>query len=160
MSDIYGRAKVWGINGIIAYGVAAAATQNMTGADFTNNWNEEPLINPATGEVIGNTATREAIEVTIDFTPIAATAGTGTFADARKACMLPAKYAVVTLSGFDEAPTPDFAFGTRSINGTYNYVGGGKITFSPEGDARLTLPLRRYVHTNAASVANLATLIA
>ena len=121
----------------------------LSGADFTHSYTKAELVDPATNEIVGEALSREAMDVTIDYYPVGLV-GTNTITKAKEALVLPAMNAVVTLTGFDYS----------AVNATYNYVGGGKISFSPEGYCKMTLPLRRYVAGSDALVTALAATVA
>ena len=149
MSTLKGKAAVFGLNGDLAYtGVATPSNQLLSGAEVTHNYAKAELVDPATNEVVGEALSREVLEVSIDFTPVADPAG-NTLTNARAALKLPAMNAVVALTAFDDS----------DYNHTFNYVGGGRISFSPDGYCKMTLPLRRYVAGGDTLVTALATTV-
>lgn len=164
MASLYAKARVTGIDGTVTYGIVATGTAHLTGLDFTHSWDEDPLISPATGEPIGMSTRKEMLEASVEFIPISSNTGaTSTQVEAKKAVVLPPKYGVVTISN-----VPIGSAGGTGINDvanallgsttTYNYVSGGKVTFTPEGDAKITMTLRKYIGTGAGTVADFAIL--
>jgi hypothetical protein len=136
-----GKAAVYGVTGTLAFAgavVMSTAENKMLGADITDTF-DIPELKDGVGNIIGLAAVNRRHEATFDIVP-SDTDGSPTLADAKTAIKLPDPLAIVTIAGF----------GNTLIDGTWNYIGGGKITFSPDGYIKMSLPCRRVGDTPAA----------
>ena len=138
-----GHAAVYAIDGTIAYTGKAfvdASTVALSSA------NAEPQsvsfghefqtieVKSRAGKTVGMASLNES--QTVQVTIIVHAGAGGTYATAKNAVKLPAPLALVTLAGFD---------GTgASLDGTYNYVGGGSISLTSEGYHSISLQLKRF----------------
>jgi hypothetical protein len=140
MSTLYGRASIDGCSYAVSHG-GASINMSQSGASGSHSY-DEVMLHDGNGEVIGSRTSRERIEFSIDYTPIAAS-GTNTTSNAATALRSISPNAVVTLSGFTTAT------GYWDPNGAYNYTGGMSVSYDPDGYAKCTIPLRKYIFASS-----------
>lgn len=151
MSELAGIATVQGVNGSVSYAaiVSGGALQPDGSVTIADDANITEIMD-AHGDRVGGHYTNKKRSITLEMIAVDAAARPGTIANAKKALALPSIPSTVTLSGFDESATND-------INGTYLYEGGGQISESTTGVAKLTIPVKRFSHIGAASLATVAS---
>lgn len=134
-----GKAAVFGLDGALTYtGIAATCDALQTSVSYNDDSEvKQDLIDPSTGECIGKVFGRKFKTCTIEFIPVSKT--THTLANAAGAAIMPAIPCKVTLSSFKSA----------DLNGDWLYEGGGSASFTPDGYAKLTLPLKKYADSSS-----------
>lgn len=111
----------------------------VSGISITHQGASDTVMN-GDGEIVGAGAWGEYFEATFTLIPSGASN-----AEALKAATLPQLMSTVTITGGDaiQAGTQ-----TSIINGAttgrWLYMGGGALSLSQDGQASMTLPLRRY----------------
>jgi hypothetical protein len=135
-----GRAAVFGLDGALTFtGIASDASHLLSSAQYTDDAEvKQDLIDPSTGECIGKVFGRKAKTCTIDVIPVSDGAP-NTLANAAAAAVMPAIPCKVTLSAFKAA----------ELNADWLYEGGGSISLTPDGYAKLTLPLKKYADSSS-----------
>ncbi len=113
----------------------------MQSVGLTDEFDITELPN-ASAETIGKVARNSRTSLTIDLF-ILAPNGTNTDANAKPAIKLPDPLAIVTLA----------AFGNTLIDGDWNYAGGGSVSYSADGYARVSLTLSRNLGAALAIIA-------
>lgn len=146
---MYGRAVIGNIAGAVTHAaITTGGKALLTGVEATHNWEEaSKFYDPATGKIVGILLKDETYDIVIDFIPSADTAVGNTKANAAKSLPFPSPYVLATLSGFENA----------QFNDTFLYVGGGSQVYSPTGEAKWRLPLRRYNELDDTAHTSLAT---
>jgi hypothetical protein len=150
-NKLTGVAVIRGLAGTVTHGAAAANTKwLLTGASVSHDAEAKDVLHdPVSAAPIGLAFGRETLSMSIDFIPTSVdTDGQRTIANAKAASALPSIPAKITLSGFDEATT-------NEINGSWLYLGGGSKAFAPDGNVKMTLPIKRYVGMSDAAVDDL-----
>jgi hypothetical protein len=112
-----------------------------------NGWNlthnvEVARTKDSNGDITATTGHGEMLECQFDLLPIGST-----LADMRKSLTLPPVMATVAITGADIFPAGSFvdAINTNgSSTQRWIYEGGGSVSASNEGHARLSVTLRRY----------------
>lgn len=131
---ITGRATLMGADGDIAWtGEVAGTVKEPQAGDYSHD-NDILESKDANGEVDGLIGYNDSETLTLTILPKAGTSSNNTLAKAAAAIELPTKLAVITLSNFSASV----------YNGTWNYIGGGKINKSNTGLISMTLPLKRF----------------
>ncbi len=126
-----GKFSIFGIDGNIAYTGVGATYNNVVGIGLKDKFDVAEL-KDRTGSVISESSTNRRAEVTFEviiFDP----ATPGTLATAKSKVLLPDPLAVVTVADM----------GITYLDGTWNYVGDGDISFTSEGYLKMSLPCRR-----------------
>lgn len=139
---LYGRAAVGNLSGSITWSTLGANSEAaQTSRKATYGWDEKvKLLNPSTGEPIGFGITEERQEFTLEFIPVSdGSSGKNTKAIAKGAIKKPAPYALVTVSGY---PDSDW-------DGTYNFVGGWDVQETQDGYCKVSMNVRKYIHTDS-----------
>lgn len=147
---------MYGVDGsLIILGAAStdlsAANNKLTGATVTDNF---PVAKITDGS---NTLALAAGERTLSatFTIIPWDGSGTTIASAKSNIKLPDKLATVKIYGFGIAALDGSTNGIANdaTFATWNYMGGGSITLTPEGYVQVTLPCERYGDTVATAAA-------
>lgn len=140
-----GKAAVFGLDGTMAYTGLATTENEPQSIDYTDQFTTATLKDKK-GWTKGMAATDRQGQLTITFYPFDP-ASPSVLATARSKVVLPAMLATVTLASFS----------VDEIDGTYNYIGGGKIRLSNEGYIAMDLPLSRFGSDPTTSAALAAT---
>jgi hypothetical protein len=143
-NKLTGRARVHGLAGALTYAsFPANAFWMPQGATLTHEFQSTTdLKDPVTGEVIGLALGCETRTLSIEILFTSDADGPHTAANAAAGMPLPTAPCKVTLS----------AFADTNMNGFAIYKGGASKTVSPDGDAKMTLPLTIYVALSEAQV--------
>ena len=134
---------VWGTPGTIAFTGLAAADNAARGVEL------EDVVRVAdcrdgNGRIFASNVTRDAQTLTLSLVPFDS-ATPGTLVTAKSKPALPPPGALITLAGF----------GSSLVDGDWNYVGGGRITYgaTEEDPIVITGVQCRRVSANGSSVA-------
>jgi len=143
-NKLTGRARVHGLAGALTYtSFPANAFWMPQGATLTHDFEAKgELDDPVTGEPIGLALGREVRTLSIEIIFTSDADGPHTAANAALGMPLPTTPCKVTLSGFADT----------NMNGFAVYKGGATKTVSPDGDAKMTLPLIIYAALSEAQV--------
>lgn len=152
-TEYFGRVAIVGIDGTLAYtgygsvsatGAAGGTTSVpttsgvMRSVGFTDAIDSVTLMDKS-NEVAGIALRNKRKEVTIEFIPTNDTSdGTPSLTETRDQQRLPKPGSTVTLAGFGPGTNSEF-------NGTYQYWGGGSVSFTAEGHVQFTLPIVLHV---------------
>lgn len=133
-ATITGRAHVHGLRGAITYtGIATNAAGLLQSAAFAKSARvQDSLYDPDSTEEIGKARGGIRIAGEIDFIPVADAAG-NTISNAKLALKMPDPPFMVTLTSFDHA----------DLNEKYICDGPVRVAFTPDGKARVTMPIYR-----------------
>jgi len=149
---ITGRAEVTGLGAFVITHATLGASSALTtqSVDAQHSWNETVTRDPSTGKPIGFQTIDEMKLITVTVKPTAASSSaSNTKAVAATACVLPAAYSLVTITGCV----------MTELNDTWLYVSGGQVQLASDGAARLVLPLRRYAECDDTEHGYLSTLV-
>ena len=120
----------------------------VSGITITHQGSSDTVLN-GDGEIVGVGAWGEYFEATFTLIP----AGTSA-ANALISATLPPLMSVVTITGADVVQVGSL---TSVVNAAttarWLYVGGGSLSFTQDGQATMTLPLRRYPSISTADTA-------
>lgn len=131
----YGRAHIFGTYNqrIAMYGFAypTGGDYILTTADFEGIWTQVNLLT-ADGDMVGAKISNKHATATITLIPIGGVTFNSKSA-AESMVQLPAPLSLVRLTYFPGV-----------LNGYWNYAGNGRVAFSINGTAVLTIPLIRF----------------
>jgi hypothetical protein len=146
-----GRARVHGLAGALTYAsFPANAMWLPQNAQLTHSFDsKQKLKDPVTGEVIGLALGCEMRTLSIEILFASDADGPHTAANAALGMPLPTAPCKVTLSGFADT----------NMNGFALYEDGATITVSPDGDAKMTLPLTIFVALSEAQLDALCVVV-
>lgn len=146
-----GRAAVYGLDGALTFSaIAADAALMLSGANYTEDADvKNKLTDPSSGEIVGLQFGQKKSSITVDMIPVAKIGSTQSTSNANTAAALPSIGSVVTLSSMKNSQQ----------DGSYMYMGGGSISYTPDGFAKMTLPLERYHAGGYSSSASLLAVV-
>lgn len=130
---------MFGVTGKVAYTGVVTGVNYVTGFEVTDNFQVADLKN-GVGRVKGQAATNRSFDAVVKMIPVDEN---GALATAKSNIKWPAPLGVITVT----------EFGTDTLDGTYNYQGGGKLVTTPEGYIEQQLPCKRHGDTSATAAA-------
>jgi hypothetical protein len=123
-----GKAAVHGVDGTLLFSGLLATENKLTAADLGDEFDLDYLEDGA-GEIVGVAATSPKRTATFNIIPFDPSSPS-TLTTAKTKVVLPTALATVTVA----------STGVASIDGTWNYAGGGRIGISKKGYVVVTLP--------------------